>query len=86
VKSPVPSPVTGNDRACSHGRLPRIAVADPDALVLAFHHGMWTALIADRRTEWSYSAALNRVLAGSPGPAQVPPSHPTRDSMSRPGS
>jgi hypothetical protein len=40
-------------------------VADPRALVLAFRHGRWNAITADRRTEWSYAAALDRAL-GAP--------------------
>jgi len=41
-------------------------LADPRALVLAFRHGRWDLTTADRRTEWSYAAALERVL-GDPG-------------------
>ena len=41
-------------------------VADPGALLLAFRHGRWDVTTADRRTEWSYAAALERVL-GDPG-------------------
>jgi hypothetical protein len=41
-------------------------VADPGALMLAFRHGRWDVTSADRRTEWSYAAALERVL-GDPG-------------------
>ena len=37
-------------------------VADPRALVLAFRHGRWNMITADRRTEWSYAAALDRAL------------------------
>jgi hypothetical protein len=37
-------------------------VADPHALLLAFRHGGWDVTSADRRTEWSYSAALEHVL------------------------
>ena len=37
-------------------------VEDPRALVLAFRRGQWIAITADRRTEWSYSAALKRAL------------------------
>jgi hypothetical protein len=40
--------------------------ADPRALLLAFRHGRWDVTTADRRTEWSYAAALERVL-GDPG-------------------
>jgi hypothetical protein len=41
-------------------------LVDPQALVLAFRHGQWDVTTADRRTEWSYAAALDRV-AGDPG-------------------
>ena len=41
-------------------------LADRGALVLAFRHGRWDLTTADRRTEWSYAAALERVL-GDPG-------------------
>ena len=53
---------------------------DPNALVLTFTSSQWTAITADRRTEWSYSAALTQALddprrqapaAGSP-PASAP--------------
>jgi hypothetical protein len=37
-------------------------VADPRALVLAFRHGRWDVTTADRRTEWSYAAALDQAL------------------------
>jgi hypothetical protein len=37
-------------------------LADPRALVLAFRHGRWDVATADTRTEWSYAAALDRVL------------------------
>lgn len=41
-------------------------VAHPGTLMLAFRHGRWDVTIADRRNEWSYAAALARVL-GDPG-------------------
>jgi hypothetical protein len=44
-------------------------VADPRALVLAFRHGRWDVATADTRTEWSYAAALDRVLGGPRRPA-----------------
>ena len=46
-------------------------VADPRALLLAFRHGRWGMITADRRTEWSYAAALNWALGdpGRPAPA-----------------
>ena len=40
------------------------SLADPRALVLAFRHGRWDVATADTRTEWSYAAALDRVLGG----------------------
>jgi hypothetical protein len=39
-------------------------LADPHALVLACRHGRWDVATADTRTEWSYAAALDRVLGG----------------------
>jgi len=53
-------------------------VEDPRALLLAFRQGQWTSVTADRRTEWSYSAALRRTLrdprqfASAPSPAGQP--------------
>jgi hypothetical protein len=44
-------------------------LADPRALVLAFRHGRWDVATADTRTEWSYAAALDRVLGGPRRPA-----------------
>jgi hypothetical protein len=44
-------------------------LADPRALVLAFRHGRWDVATADARTEWSYAAALDRVLGGPRRPA-----------------
>jgi len=41
-------------------------LADPRALVLAFRHGRWDVTTADRRTEWSYAAALDRALGDPP--------------------
>jgi hypothetical protein len=46
-------------------------VADPRALILAFRYGRWNVITADRRTEWSYAAALDRALGG---PRQLAPS------------
>ena len=37
-------------------------VEDPRALLLAFRQGQWMSITADRRTEWSYSAALRGTL------------------------
>ena len=59
----------------AHGRLWPFTVAgplvDPRALVLAFRRDQWDVTSADRRTEWSYAAALDRVL-GDPD-RLVPP-------------
>jgi hypothetical protein len=46
-------------------------VADPGTLMLAFRHGRWDVTTADQRTEWSYAAALERVL-GDPGRQAAP--------------
>ena len=48
-------------------------VADPHALVLAFRHARWTVIGADRRTEWSYGAALRQAVAGLRERAPAPP-------------
>lgn len=40
--------------------------ADPRALVLAFRNNKWTLIIADRRSEWSYGAAVKQALDDSP--------------------
>ena len=45
-------------------------VADPGTLMLAFRHGRWDVTTADQRTEWSYAAALERVLGD---PARLAP-------------
>jgi len=52
-------------------------VADPGALMLAFRHGRWDVTSADQRTEWSYAAALERVL-GDPGRLAPPAARRTR--------
>ena len=46
-------------------------LADPRALVLAFRHGRWDVATADTRTEWSYAAALDRVLGGPRRPTSA---------------
>jgi hypothetical protein len=38
----------------------RLPVEDPRALVLAFRDNAWAVITADRRTEWSYGAALQQ--------------------------
>jgi hypothetical protein len=47
-------------------------VDDPHALVLALRNGRWLVIGADRRTEWSYSAALEQAL-GEPWRLTPPP-------------
>jgi hypothetical protein len=47
-------------------------VDDPHALVLALRNDRWHVISADRRTEWSYSAALERAL-GDPRRLALPP-------------
>jgi len=63
-------------------------LADPRALVLAFRHGRWDLTTADRRTEWSYAAALERVL-GDPGrlaaAAAADPAAPAASAARGPG-
>jgi hypothetical protein len=44
---------------------------DPRTLVVAFRNSRWMVITADRRTEWSYSAALKQALDESPQPAPV---------------
>ncbi len=46
---------------------------DPHALVLAFRNARWNVTTADRRTEWSYSAALQEALGDPRRPAAAPP-------------
>ncbi len=53
-------------------------VADPNALVLAFGNGQWHVISADRRTEWSYGAALERAL-GDPRPGRAAAARPAPD-------
>lgn len=53
-------------------------VADPNALVLAFGNGQWHVISADRRTEWSYGAALERAL-GDPRPGLAAAARPAPD-------
>jgi predicted nucleic acid-binding Zn ribbon protein len=44
---------------------------DPRTLVVAFRNSRSMVITADRRTEWSYSAALKQALDDSPQPAPV---------------
>jgi len=46
-----------------------VSAQDPGALVVAFRNGGWMVTTADRRTEWSYGAALKQALGDSPQPA-----------------
>lgn len=55
-------------------------VDDPHALVLALRNGRWHVISADRRTEWSYSAALERALGD---PQQLTPAPLPDQSSSR---
>lgn len=41
------------------------AISDPQALVLAFRNDQWQVTAADRRSEWSYGAALTHLLGDS---------------------
>src|SRR4029077_4938734 len=59
-------------------------LADPRALVLAFRHGRWDVATADTRTEWSYAAALDRVLGG-PRPPTPPAPRGARSARGGPG-
>lgn len=52
-------------------------VDDAHALVLALRNGQWQAISAARRSEWSYSAALERAL-GDPRRLAPPPQHAPR--------
>ena len=49
---------------------------DPRALVLAFRNSQWKVITADRRTEWSYGAAVKQALDASPLPTQPTESRP----------
>jgi hypothetical protein len=50
-------------------------VDDPHALVLALRNCRWDVICAGRRTEWSYSAALEQAL-GDPRQRPAPPRTP----------
>ena len=63
--------VRGSGRSPSPG-----PVADPHALVLAFKDPRWTVIGADRRTEWSYGAALRQAVADLRERAAAPPQAP----------
>ena len=61
-------------------------VEDPHALVLALRNGQWAVISADRRTEWSYSAALERALGDPRQMAPPPPQHAHQPAPARPPS
>ncbi len=58
------------------------ATRDPRALVLAFRNGQWQVTTADRRTEWSYGAALNHALGD---PRRLAPAAPAPRPQPTPG-
>jgi hypothetical protein len=51
-------------------------IADPQALVLAFRGDQWQVTTAERRTEWSYGAALTQLLGD---PRQLAAAAPVAD-------
>jgi hypothetical protein len=55
---------------------------DPHALVLALGNDRWHVISADRRTEWSYSAALERALGD---PRRLAPPAPQHTDQPAPG-
>ena len=57
-------------------------VDDPHALVLALGNDRWHVISADRRTEWSYSAALERALGD---PRRLAPPAPQHTDQPAPG-
>lgn len=59
-------------------------VEDPHALVLALRNGRWHVISADRRTEWSYSAALEQALGDPRRLAPPPPQHAHQPTPARP--
>jgi hypothetical protein len=59
-------------------------VDDQHALVLAFRNGRWHPISADRRTEWSYSAALERALGDPRQLAPPPPQQAHQPAPARP--
>jgi hypothetical protein len=58
------------------------AISDPRALVLAFRNGQWQVTTADRRTEWSYGAALKQALGE---PRRLAPAVPAPGPETTPG-
>ena len=59
--------------ACARLFTSPLPAADPRALVVAYRNSGWMVITADRRTEWSYSAALKQALDDSPQAPQAPP-------------
>ena len=59
-------------------------VEDPHALVVALRNGRWQVISADRRTEWSYSAALERALGDPRRLAAHPTQQAHRPAAARP--
>jgi hypothetical protein len=61
-------------------------VDDPHALVLALRNGRWEVISASRRTEWSYSAAVEQALGDprqQPAPQRTRPPAPQRPAARR---
>lgn len=56
--------------ACARLFTAPLPAGDPRALVVAYRNSRWMVITADRRTEWSYSAALKQALDDS---SQAPP-------------
>ena len=57
--------------ACARLFTSPLPAADPRVLVVAFRNSEWMVITADRRTEWSYGAALQQALDDSPQPRPV---------------
>jgi hypothetical protein len=57
------------------------AISDPQALVLAFRNDRWQVTAADRRSEWSYGAALTHLLGD---PRRLTRGAPDRAAPGRP--
>ena len=59
-------------------------VDDPHALVLALRNDRWHVISAERRTEWSYSAALEQALGNPRQMAPPSPQHTHQLAPARP--
>jgi hypothetical protein len=57
--------------ACARLFTSPLPAEDPRALVVAYRNSRWMMITADRRTEWSYSAALKQALDDSPQAPRV---------------